>query len=214
MPTKIILTFTFFCSFALAESAGIAPPLTPSPTPFWKAKVEVYRRMKEERATIVSAHSDTTADGQKKFTLITAGIMKVPVKFCHEHIIDFDNYSHFLPYIQESSFDKTTQNVFIHGALLGSHIRMTIHVKSSETAGGEQIIWESVSGGFVGMMGTIGENRIDSEHTEISMNSSYVGDVIPIPTFILNWGLEVAGQKVANAMREHIEDQYEKSKKH
>ena len=169
--------------------------------------------MKEERAAIVSAHTEKVGD-QKKLSVITAGIMKVPENFGHKQIMDFSNYSHFLPFIAESSFDQTTQNAFVHGAFLGTHVRMTLHIQSSETILGHQLNWESVAGGLIGMKGSIDENKIDFEHTEISMVSSYLGDSIPVPTFILNWGLEFAGQKVVNAMRTHIEEEYEKSKKH
>ena len=199
----------------LGTSATFAASATPTPTPvpFWKSKSEVYRRMTEERAAIVSAKTEKI-DDQKKLTLVTAGIIHAPVKFTHEEIMDFGKYSTFVPYIEESSFDKTTQNVFVHGAVLGYHVRMTIHVKTHETKLGYQIDWESVSGGFVGMTGTIEENRTDSEHAEVSMNANYLGKTIGIPDFLLNWGLEMTAHKAINRMRTHIEEEWEKSKKH
>jgi hypothetical protein len=55
---------------------------------------------------------------------------------------------------------------------------------------------------------------LDSTHTEISLDSTYVGQSLGIPGFILDWGLEFAAQRTANSMRSHIESEWENLKKH
>ncbi len=181
--------------------------------PFWKTKPEVYKKMREDRYVVVSAHSNDVDKG-KKLTVISAGIIHAPEDFTHQQILDFKEYPNFLSYILESPYDPTTRNIFFHGAVLGYHVHMTIHVDSEKTDTGDLINWKSIEGSYVGMQGTIKEESLDSSHTEISLDSAYVGKSLGIPAFILDWGLEFAAQRTASGMRSHIESEWEKSKKH
>lgn len=179
--------------------------------PFWKAKPELYKKIKEDRLVVVSAKSESPDGVTKKLILVTAGIAHAPVDHCHKVITDFGKYADYVPYVQESAFDKTTQNLFIKGALLGYAVTMTIHIKTAKTKEGYAIEWESISGQFQGMKGTILEEPTDPEHSEISMESSYEGKPPAVPSFILNWGLEFGGQRAISAMRTQIESQWEGS---
>jgi hypothetical protein len=187
------------------------PMPTPSPKPFWKAKPAVYKKIKEDRFIVVSAKVDDE-DGKKKLSLLTAGHINAPVDFVHEHVMKFGSYSKFLPYIEESSYDAKTKNVFLHGALLGYHVRMTLHVESKKTENGHQLDWESIAGGLIGMKGRITEERLEANVTEISMDVLQKAESLGIPGFILNWGLEFAGHRAAGNMRSHIESEWKKAK--
>ena len=180
--------------------------------PFWKAKTEVFNRIKEERAIIVSAKAESEGD-LKVLKLTTAGMIHAPASFSDKLLTDYNSYTEFLPYIKESSFDKTTNNLFLHGALLGFHVRMTIHIKAEAEGSGHRFSWESIAGGFIGMHGVVLEEDFDSEHTLVSMEAEYKGESLGIPTFILNRGLEFAGQRASGAMRSHVESRWEDSKK-
>jgi len=199
---KIII----FLSLAAAAFGTDAPP-------FWKSKPEVYKKMKEERYIVVSAHSNDV-DGGKKLTVISAGIIHAPEDLTHQTILDFKEYPQFLSYILESPYDSKTKNIFFHGAILGYHVHMTIHIDSEKTSNGDLIKWKSIEGSYLGMEGTIKEESLDSTHTEISLDSAYTGKSLGLPTFILDWGLEIAAQRTAGSMRSHIESQWEKTKKH
>ena len=180
---------------------------SPSPLPFWKAKPEVYRRIREERAVIVSAKTEDVGE-DKKLIITTAGLIRVPVEFAHQKIMDFDSYSKTLPYIEETAFDKVTNNLYVHASFLKYGVKMTLHIADEKTSTGYLIHWESISGAFVGMKGTIVEDRTDKDQTEISMYGSFLGHSLGIPTFILQWGLEFAGHRAASAMRTHIEEKW------
>jgi len=191
--------------------------LTDDPTPFWRSKPEVYKKMKEERYVVVSAHTQSVGE-EKKLTIISAGIIHAPVEFTHQRVLEFKKYPEFLSYIVDSPYDETTKNIFLHGAVLGYHVHMTLHIDTEKTEKGEKIHWKSIEGGFKGMEGTIIEDppkdSNDNEHTEISLDAAYLGKTIGLPGVILDWGLEFAAQRTATAMRSHIESEWEKSKKH
>jgi ribosome-associated toxin RatA of RatAB toxin-antitoxin module len=217
MIYRVVVALVLLSSFALSSSvASPSPSSTPEPEPtppYWKAKKEVYKKMKEERYIAVSAHSNSVGD-KKKLTVTCAGIIHAPVAFAHDTIMIFDQYPKFLSYILESPYDKTSHNVFLHGAIMGYHVHMTIHTDVESKTDEKKIKWKSIEGGFKGMEGVILEKGIDENHTEISFDSSYVGESLGIPAFILDWGLEFAAQRTAANMRSHIESEWENSKKH
>ncbi len=205
----LLRLFIFLEIFSIA---GLNPSPSSSPLPFWKTKPEVYKRLKEDRAIIVSAKDEIEAD-KRKLTINTAGLIHAPEDFVFNRITEYEKYPDFVSYIKETSYDKTTKNLFVHGAILGYHVRMTIHMEPYKTLSGHKLDWQSISGGFVGMKGSINQESSDAEHTEISMNAVYLAESLGIPAFILNWGLEYAARQACASIRTHIEDEWSESTK-
>jgi uncharacterized membrane protein len=197
----IVIGAVSFKSFA-SEPAPIATPV-----PFWAAKPDLIKKMREDRYIAVSAQSENKGD-DKHLVVLTGGFIHAPDDFTHQHIMNFDSYSKHMPYMQESAFDTKTQNLFVHGAILGYHVRMTIHIDDVATPEGHQVQWRTIAGQFVGMHGTITDHKSDTEHTQVALEADYLGKTLNIPGFILSWGLEFAAQRACGAMREYIEDDF------
>jgi hypothetical protein len=189
-----------------------APVRSPTPAPFWKSKPKVYKSIKEDRYIAVSVKTDDVGE-LKKMVMGCGGRIHSPLSFTHKHVNDFNSYSKLLPYVDETSFDATTNNLFVHTSLLGYHVRMTLHMQTESTPEGYRINWESIAGSFKGMTGVIIEDGDGPEHTEISMEATYMAKDLGIPAIISGPILEIAGRKIAARMRSHIEDEWEKSKK-
>lgn len=190
----------------LAVVSALALALS-SPPPFWKAKPEVYKRIKDERAVVVSA-TCRTLEKQKSLRVISAGHISAPEDFTYKQILKFNEYSQILPYLIESSHDPRTQNIFFHGAFLGYHLRSTVHVAPETTLTGHLIKFRVISGHFTGMYGQILLEDLSLDATEISMEAQYEGAILHLPNFLLSWGVELAGKKAASVMREFIEKQW------
>jgi hypothetical protein len=196
-----VVIFACACLVFAAESTDSVP--------FWKEKKEVYKRITEDRAIIVSAKVDKIPNGEK-LTVTTAGLISAPVDFSHKFVMNFDEYSTILPYIKKINYDRTTNNIFVHGGLLGYYVSMTIKLKPEKILNGYLTNWTVISGNFKGMTGYIREEAFDQKKTEISMNALYLGKSVDIPGVIMQFGLEVAGRKAASSMRSYIEEQWEK----
>src|SRR4051812_45459936 len=102
--------------FSLVVTAIFAQ--APTPLPFWKEKKDVYKRLIEERAIIVSAKDETVKEG-KKLIVIAAGLIDAPENFVYDEIMKFGGYKEFMPYMDETSFDPKTNNVFVHCSFMG-----------------------------------------------------------------------------------------------
>ncbi|MDZ4676892.1 MAG: hypothetical protein SGI74_05210 [Oligoflexia bacterium] len=198
-------------SLIINNTLNAAEP-TPTPAPFWKSKPKVYKSIKEDRYIAISVKTDEVKD-QERLIMACGGRIHAPLSFTHQHINDFNSYSKLLPYVDETSFDPKTKNLFVHTSLLGYHVRMTLHMETQSTANGYRINWESISGSFKGMKGVIIEDRDGSEHTEISMDATHMAHDLGIPAILSGPIIEIAGRKIAARMRAHIESEWEKSKK-
>lgn len=204
-------SFKWLAQFLIFTVAALALAETVS-LPFWKSKPEVYKRIKEDRAIIVSAKSEKDEKGEKAMILLTAGRIKAPLYFTHEIATQYGQYQKILPYVSETTYDKESGNLFASGAFMGLKAKMTMKLSAEEGEGSKDYIkWEIISGFLTGMKGVITEEKISDEVTEISMDAKYVGPTV-LPGFLMNWGLEFIGQKMASAMRSHVEAEWEKEK--
>ncbi len=201
MEKKLLFLVLFYFSVYVTA--------TQSKIPFWKSKSEVYRSIKEERAIIVSAKTDHDDSGKRSITLITAGRIRAPLRFVHEKITHYSDYSKILPYMDETSYDKETKKLFASGSFLGFKAHATLEMGSKKEDGKSSVDFKITSGFLSGLTGVITEERVEDLVTELSMDSVYTGDA-SIPGFLLSYGLEFIGHKMAASMRSYVESQWEK----
>ena len=91
---------------------------------------------------------------------------------------------------------------------LGYYTDLWIRIQTSEEDNKRTMNWECYQGDFKGMKGVILLEDYKSTRTEISMNSRFVTEKIPIPSIIMSFGLEVIGKQMATKMRNYIEQAY------
>lgn len=144
---------------------------------------------------------------------MTAGHIRAPLEVTLQTVKAYDKYKEILPYVEEVKYDPQTKQVFIHGSLMRYHVIMTTSVVEEKTPTGYKISYTGIAGHFLGIKADMVLDRVGDSTTEISLHARYVADRIPIPSFILNWGLEVAGKKMASKMRSHIEETWINSQK-
>lgn len=174
--------------------------------PFWKAKPKVYHKIKTERLIVVSAVSENKK-GMEGFRLTTAGHMKAPLEVTHKTLLDFSSYPQVVSYIKTTRYHEKKKLLFVHGAVMGYHVRLHLKIDIEKTKNGYKTNFECIRGSFKGMTGEIVEEAVGPSTTEISMVARFAAKKIPIPDILMKWGLEFAGQRAAGAMRQHIEGQ-------
>lgn len=172
--------------------------------PEWLTKPSIQNRIHQDRFIFMKAES-FSENGKKGIRIKSAGIIEAPLSVTHKMIQEYDQYSKFVPYVEESILDKKTGLVFVHGALLGYHVKMTVRLTPKDSFLENRIFFETVSGYFTGMKGYILERESGKNKTEISMEAEYAGETLNLPDFLTNWGIEIAGQRAAGAMRDRIE---------
>lgn len=175
--------------------------------PFWRRNPELERRMRDERAILVSVKHEKIPDDQIRFTMTGAGLVNRPKDFCFEISQQFERLKEVSDHFKTVSFDPATQQLFIITEALGYQARMVLKILPVSEDWRSELQWQVVWGHFKGMTGLIGFEKTSDEKTEISLNARYEAKELPLPKVLMGFALEVITQKVAERMRSFIESQ-------
>lgn len=179
----------------------------PEEKPFWRRNPELERRMRDERAILVSVKQEKIPNDQVRFTMSGAGLVNRPKDFCFEVSQQYERLKEVSDHFKTVSFDPATRQLFIVTEALGYQARMVLKILPVSEDWRSELQWQVVWGHFKGMTGLIGFEKTDDEKTEISLNAKYEAKELPLPKILMGFALEVITQKVAERMRKFIESQ-------
>ncbi len=206
----MVRTVLFLVLFALVFLSRSREALANAP--FWRSKPAVFKRIIEDREIIVSAKSEDAGGKQHRLVYTSAGRIDASLNFTFEKSQEFSNYGDFLPYISESRFDKCKNQLWAKASFLGFSAETTVEFKTpiSQDDKTKRIEFAVIGGFLKGSKGAIIEESIegDSESTLASVEGDYLGKA-PLPAFLMEWGFEVAAQKMEFSMRKHIEEAWQ-----
>ena len=201
-------------SRTVAQSAptpalSIGQNASPAELPFWRLKPELMRRMREDRAIVVSVrHSNIVSDQSEKqirFTIQGAGVVGREKDTAFRIAKQFEKLKLVSGHFKEVKVDPTGREVFMVISALGYQARMTLAMTPVAADWRSEMQWEVVSGSFQGMKGVVGYERMDATHTEMSIQTRYEAAKLPLPKALMGFALEVVTQQVAQKMRSFIE---------
>jgi hypothetical protein len=220
---KIALMKRYFAYFLFLSIPVISSgePLVPSGVPFWKSKAKVYRKIREDRAIIVSVKTvddATVKTAPKLMRLEGGGVINVPVAFAYKQAKNFKNLEKMSDHVRTAEWNEKAQTLFLHTEAFNYHARMNLAVTFTEAPEKNSINWKIIGGVFTGMEGRIEFLRNlggggGKESSEIGLAAGYRYNKFPIPAFFLHFGLEVVMQKIAGRMRSFIEEEFNRCNK-
>lgn len=175
--------------------------------PFWKSKPELQRRIREERAVIVSVKNEEIANKMIRFSITGAGMVRRSKEFCFHVASQFERLKEVSDHFKTVKYDTSNKQLFVVTEALGYQARMVMRVLPVVEDWRSELQWEVVWGHFKGMTGLIGFERAEGDQTEMSMSARYEAEELPLPKSLMGFALEVITQKVAERMRSFIEEQ-------
>lgn len=210
---------------ASAAATKAVPPLkatpTPAPTPipvlsiqknapasakpFWQTKPALQKRMRDERAVIVSVNQNDLPNGKVELKMNGAGHIQRPKDVSYLLAQDFPKLKEVSDHFRVVTWDPKSERLFVITEALGYQSRMLMKITPVSEEWRSEIQFEVVWGHFTGMKGLIGFEKIGPRATEVSFTATYVADELPIPKILMGFALEVVTQKVAEKMRTYIE---------
>jgi hypothetical protein len=181
----------------------------PDPLPFWRKKPNVYKKLLEERRIVVTA-STVKGSGPKPYHLSVkaAGIINAPFQFCRKWVQEYEKLPKVDSRFKRVKYYPDRQRIYLHLEAYGFGARMILRVQRGVGERAFELRWRSIQGSFLGMTGTIRVDAVAAERCEISLTGDHHSSRIVLPPILLNFGLEIVGQKVAGAMRSFIEEEY------
>lgn len=177
--------------------------------PFWKKNSSVAKKVKDERAIVVSVRNEDVSShpGLMRFTMLGAGHVAKPKDFCFRLGQQYHRLQQISDHFKTVAYDPARSQVFVVTEALGYQARMLLKLTPVSEDWRSEIQWEVIWGHFKGMTGVIGFERVDEAKTEVSVQAKYEAKELPVPKILLGFALEVITQKVAEKMRTYIEAQ-------
>lgn len=205
--------------FAATQLKAQAPVEgTQTDQPFWRAKPKIFAKVTEERAIVVNVKAEKTKDHAKANVLHMqgAGLVHSDASLVFTESQKFNELKEISDHIVEVKVGPSVNDVFIHTEAFNYHARMTMRV-TPETAkdGVRHLKFIVLEGNFKGMTGEFtysefkplaGLSKHIKKATLLGFNADYEYDVLPMPQFFVEFGIEVVLQRVASRMRAFLED--------
>jgi hypothetical protein len=182
---------------------------------FWRVKPEIYRKITEERAVVVSVTRTDLKDepGMIHFAMKGAGIVGAPKNFSFRTAQEYEKLKQISDHFRTVVFDPNSRRLFLIMEALGYQARMVLQITPVSEDWRSEIQWQVIWGAFKGMTGVIGFEHEGSDRCEISLISDYKSDHLPLPKVLMGFTLEVLTQKVAEKMRTFIETEYKAARR-
>ncbi|MES2963806.1 MAG: hypothetical protein V4760_07935 [Bdellovibrionota bacterium] len=179
-----------------------------SELPFWKTKPDIRKRL-ADRDIIVSVKNDDVKrpDGKKvvRFTINGVGHVSRNKDTAFKIAQQYSKLKEVSSHFKTVNYDANRGEVFMICEALGYQARMIMKMTPVSEDWRSEIQWEVIWGHFQGMKGTLGFEKVDETHTEVSIVTNYEAETLPLPRVLMGFAFEVISQKVAEKMRTHLE---------
>ncbi len=183
--------------------------------PFWQKKTRLYDQILNKRRIVVSVQKQTTTEGELRYRMVGAGLVAAPLSFVRNEIGQFENLNKVSSHFKKVVHDKNKSQLHLNIEAAGYQTRLTMNYKWTRPSQDfEQMDWQVIEGTFEGMQGHYKLKSLGPQKTEVSTWTLLPEPRVPIPSFLLNFTLEVISEKVAQKMRSYLEEEYQKSRNH
>ena len=178
--------------------------------PFWKTKERVYDRVKNGEI-IVSVKTLEPKGKIRELVVQGGGHVAAPAAFVLRKAIDFEQMGKMSGYIKSTKWDPAARELEIVVGAFGQEGRLKMSIKIDEQARPRRVDYFIMAGGLQGMTGAFVFDELSALKTEVAFESSYKFEKFPLAKLFLEFGLEVAFQRMAASLRAYVEDEFKKS---
>ncbi len=174
--------------------------------PFWKTKPEVYRKIVEERAVIVSAQSSP------KIKLNGGGIVDAPSKFAFDEIQNYQKLDESLDIIKNVEWHKNSSEIDLDVSMLGLSTHLLVAVMPSATDAKPLFLKFEIKKGWMrGLVGQLDLGDLDNRKTEVGFTAEFPGeDENYFSRVFSSLTLEGIMKRTAQSLRAHVESEWKK----
>ncbi len=171
----------------------------------WWLKPSVQKKIREERAVIVSIQNKSE-NSRNYYHMTGAGVVKATPAFTLKKILSFEELQKVSGYFKKVTHQPEYSRVYFLLEAYGYQARLLIKYEVAQKDNGTVFKWNVVWGGFQGMIGRVELSKIGGDKTEAVLISRFEDKEIPLPHIFKGFVLEVIVQHVAKSMRAWIEE--------
>lgn len=203
------LLYVPFSDGSLSEAALDKVTLNKTADLEWWQKPEIQKRIREERAVILSIKKQ--GEGSQSFYNMTgAGIVKASPPYVLKKILSFPELEKVSEHFKKVTHQPEYNRVYFLLEAYGYQARLLIKYEVIEKDDRTVFLWNVVWGGFQGMIGRVELTNLGANKTQAILISRFEDKEIPIPQIFKGFVLEIIVQHVAKNMRAWIEESAEK----
>lgn len=196
---------------------------------FWKTKKSAKKRLqnREILVSVLSGEVKKNKEVLQTMTMKGVGRVRNVMAVTKKRMLEFEQLPKLAPdNIREVKPNKGLQQVYVHGVAMRWHAKMLMQLYQEEVKQKEEgkpdvfrLHWKVISGSFLGMTGYFELEEIplgkDGQRREVefSMTGFYQSEKLPLPAFLLRFGLETVMKVVAQRMRRYLEKPLVETKK-
>lgn len=215
-----LLFFTAFNSYSQLPvplvSPVVKPPFKlyqPAKRPFWRDKKKLQQRLQDGEIIVSVTTGERQESGKKleQFHMKGVGWVRAPFKLVKQRIHRYDKLQALAPsQFREIKYDKLQNQIFVHGVALKWHARMHMQLYNQQVSHEVyRLHWKVFRGNFKGLKGYFELYQLPQDHerrnVEFSMTAFYESGKLPLPSFLLRFGLETVLRIVAKRMRKYLQ---------
>lgn len=171
----------------------------------WWQKPSTQKRIREERAVIISINSKTE-NSKNYYHMTGAGVVKATPAHTLKKILSFQELEKVSSYFKKVTHQPEYNRVYFLLEAYGYQARLLIKYEVQQKDDRTVFVWNVVWGGFQGMIGRVELTGIGSDKTQAILISRFEDKEIPLPHIFKGFVLEVIVQHVAKSMRAWIEE--------
>ncbi len=218
---KLVLLLLLF-NAVLVQSAMLCAKTSKSSVAFWRDNPKLLKKVHENRDILVSVKSTMApkiSPKAKHLDMQGVGLVNSPTETAFKLAKDFSNLPKVSSFIKKVKYDAVSHKLYMHSVAFDYHAKMWMLVGFVEDKSKKSITFKVVKGVFSGMTGEISFKELPKNKSQIELLAAYNYIDLAIPSFFIEFGLEVIIQKVAVKMRSFIEgyrseSKSERTKKH
>lgn len=181
--------------------------------PFWR-KPKYFKRLENDRAILVAVRSEKMESSDlQSLHMQGAGIVNRPPGVAYEILKDFSRWTEMSDYIKSSQYDSESRILKLHLLAFEYHAHLKMRVFFDEEQENLKAFrFLVLDGAFEGMKGIMEFKDNGRRKAEISMTVVDEFEKLPLPSFFIEFGLEVVFQKIAARMRSFVESNSERER--
>ena len=171
--------------------------------PFWKAKPEVYQKILEERAVIVSAI------GSPKIKLTGGGVAEVPIDFAFKETQNYAKLDQHVDLISNAKWNAQTSELDMdfHVLSIKNHLLVRIQPLDPQT-----LNFEIREGWMKGLTGSLQFQAIKPDRTEVGLEAAMNESKSFFSRLFWSLTLEGVMKKTAESLRSYLETEWKKAR--
>lgn len=157
-----------------------------------------------KRGEIVVLPKLSTYQNKSKLELFISGIIKTPINYTKDKVIQFENYPNLFDFVTNCVNNLNKGVLTVYAVLLKHILQSIIHYQITD----DLLTFQIVEGTLQGCIGIVSFEEIEKATTMIAIQANITRSSFHVPDFLIKWGVNWVLAKGVKNFKRKIERTY------